>query len=253
MLIVDAHLADRMVQIEIENLVSRLAAYPEVVIQRFGDAVAFVSPRSKVRFFNSVQGTSSETIAHLESIEALYAAHGLKPAFEVVPSRLTEGLGFAIARRGYAMVEFHAGLACHPEPVAAPTLVVKEVSFDERFADLYLACWEESEPEVVKAGVMGWGANTCFRFFVAYVDGHEAGAALLDLRGTTALLGSAGTLPSQRGRGVQAALIARRISEAALAGCDLLVGGAYFGTSSMRNQLRAGLALAFTRGIWAHP
>lgn len=251
MLIIDARLADRMVQIEIDNLVSRIARFPEVVIQRFGDAVAFVSPRSKVRFFNSVQGTSPETVGHLEAIEALYAAHGRKPAFEVVPSRLTEDLGFALARRGYAMVEFHAGLACHPEPAPVPALVVKEVSFDERFADLYLACWEESEPEVMRAGVMGWGASTCFRFFVAYVEGREAGAAMLDLRGTTALLGSAGTLPFYRSRGVQAALIARRISEAAQAGCDLLVGGAYFGTSSMRNQLRAGLSLAFTRGIWA--
>ncbi len=253
MLIVDAQLADRMVQIEIDNLVARIASYPGVVIRRFDDAVAFVSPRAKVRFFNSVQGTSLGTLAHLDAIEALYATHGLQPTFEVVPSRLTEELGFELARRGYAMVEFHAGLACEPQLGVSSTLAVDEVTFDERIADLYLECWEESEPELMKAGMVAWRANAYFRFFVAYVEGREAGVAILDLRGSTALLGSAGTLPRYRGRGVQAALIARRISEAARVGCDLLVGGAYFGTSSMRNQMRAGLSLAFTRGIWAVP
>jgi hypothetical protein len=64
------------------------------------------------------------------------------------------------------------------------------------------------------------------------------------------MLGSASTRPALRGRGAQAALLARRIADAAAAGCELIIGGAYFGTTSMRNQQRAGFHLAITRGIW---
>lgn len=258
MLIVDAALVDRMVRIEIDNLVSRIGNYEGVVIRHVGEAVAFVSPRVKERFFNSVQGTSQATLAQLDEIEQLYAQHGMRPAFEVVPSRLTEELGLALTRRGYAMVQFQAGLVCRPaqlakrkqEVVSKQALLVEEVNCDERFAELYLACWQEPDPEIVRSGMMHWQANKHWRCFVARLDGELAGAAILDVRQKTALLGSAGTLPACRGRGVQSALITRRIDEAAQAGCDLLVGGAYFGTSSMRNQQRAGLSLAFTRGIW---
>jgi GNAT superfamily N-acetyltransferase len=260
-LIVNPVLVDRIVRIEIDNLKSRIGHYPGVVIRPFGEAVAFVSPRVKERFFNSVQGTSPATLAQLDEIEQLYAEHGARPAFEVVPSRLTEELGRALTLRGYAMVQFQAGLVGRPAELAqrpeelAPSeeLVIEEVDCDERFAELYLACWQEPDPEIVRSGMAHWRANKPWRYFVARLAGELAGAAILDVRHQTALLGSAGTLPTHRGRGVQSALIRRRIAEAAQAGCDLLVGGAYFGTSSMRNQMRMGLSLAFTRGIWVAP
>lgn len=243
-----------MIQIEIDNLVSRIGRYPGVSIHRFGEAVAFVSPQVHDRFFNSVQGTGEVTLHHLDDIERLYAQHGLTPTFEIVPSRHTERLGLALQDRGYAMLQFHAGLYGRPELVARVQGVeVEEVPFDAHFAELYVASWQEPQPQTVRLGIMHWAHNQSWRFYRASVDGKAAGVAILDIRSRTALLGSAATLPEARGRRVQAALIARRIRDAAEAGCDLVVGGAYFGTTSMRNQQRAGLSIAFTRGIWGRP
>jgi GNAT superfamily N-acetyltransferase len=61
------------------------------------------------------------------------------------------------------------------------------------------------------------------RHFIAW-DGEQAiGAACLYQNGELGYLTTTATLPSHRGRGVQSALIGRRVKEAAAAGCHRLV------------------------------
>ena len=95
-----------------------------------------------------------------------------------------------------------------------------------------------------------WRDNEPWRFYLARFEGEPAGAAVLDARGDIAIVGSASTRPALRGKRVQSALLHHRIGEARDLGVELLVGGAYFGTTSMRNQQRAGFDIAFTRGVW---
>lgn len=248
-------LVERMLTIEADNLAARIGRYPGVHIARFAGATVFACD-IPLRFFNSVLGTDEATLEHLDEIEAIYQRKGRFPTFEIVPTRLTERLGHTLHERGYAMVEFHAGLATElpstTMPPADPAVRVEEVACDERFLDVYLSGWEAHDPEGAKANMRAWRDNPTWRFFIAWVDGSPAGAAILDCRPPTALLGSAGTVPAWRRRGVQHALIAQRAHAAAAAGCDLLIGGAYAGTGSLRNQQRAGLDVIFTRGIWVH-
>lgn len=265
-LVVTEELVERMLAIEIANLESRLGPYRQrpgnpagVVIRKFGRATAFISA-VPVRFFNSVFGVGPEVTDDLPGIEAHYRAHGANAAMEIVPGRLTEELALALGARGWVMAEFHAGLARELTeadviaPPAAEGVVVEEIdprtSALETFLDTYLVGWGSEPDEETKANMRLWQGNESWRFFLAYCEGQPAGAAILDTRGKTAFLGSAGTRPVFRGRRVQGALLSRRVAEAAGQGCDLLVGGAYFGTTSMRNQQRAGFATAFTRGIW---
>ena len=56
--------------------------------------------------------------------------------------------------------------------------------------------------------------------------------------------------PKFRGRGLDAALLSRRIAEAGKAGADLVCSGAAYLSSSHRNMERAGMRVLFNRMIW---
>jgi hypothetical protein len=90
-----------------------------------------------------------------------------------------------------------------------------------------------------------------WRHYLAW-DGREAVACAFRVLGRFAYFGPAATLPSHRGRGAQGALIARRIRDAAAAGCDWLVSETAEdpperSAPSFRNLTRAGFRLAYLR------
>ena len=82
------------------------------------------------------------------------------------------------------------------------------------------------------------------------MDGTPAGSAALTVDAGLGYLANAATLPAMRGRGCQTALLARRIADAAAAGCDTVASLAVFRTGSQRNLERAGLRVAFTQAVW---
>jgi hypothetical protein len=59
----------------------------------------------------------------------------------------------------------------------------------------------------------------------------------------------AGTLPAERRRGVQAALLQARLAAAAARGCDLAIITVQPGSVSQRNVQRHGFELLDTRAI----
>lgn len=263
-IVVTQSIVDRIVAIETANLVSRLGPYRKrpgnpagVHIERFGEAVAFVSA-VPVRFFNSVLGVTERTVDDLDAIEAFYAEHDKTPSFEIVPGRMPESFALELHRRGYAMVEFHCGTVREPKvfddrDIAIETIDRNDPAALDRFLDVSLEGWAgPGDHEDAKQNMRHWAENDAWTFYVATLDGADAGSAILDVRDKTALVSSASTAAAFRGRGVQRALLERRVSDAARAGCDLVVGGAYWGTSSVRNQQRAGFSTAFTRSIWIH-
>jgi GNAT superfamily N-acetyltransferase len=89
------------------------------------------------------------------------------------------------------------------------------------------------------------GKNT--ECYFARVDGKIAGGATLSLRGRIAGLFGASTLPQFRNRGVQTALLQRRMQRAAEQGCDLAMSLALPGSASQRNITRRGFRTLYTR------
>lgn len=88
--------------------------------------------------------------------------------------------------------------------------------------------------------------------FVRYlgrIDGQPVGEAALRLDQGLAQLCGAGTLPAFRGRGMQKALLARRLSDAQAAGCDLAVVTTAPGSRSQENVMRRGFELLYTRAV----
>jgi GNAT superfamily N-acetyltransferase len=109
---------------------------------------------------------------------------------------------------------------------------------------------DESYPRELVERVMGDMASAeGFSRFLARRDGAAAGGASLRLSEGVAHLCGAATLPAQRRRGVQSALLAARLSVAAEAGCDVAVVITQPGSKSQENVERQGFHLLYARAI----
>ena len=87
------------------------------------------------------------------------------------------------------------------------------------------------------------------RTFVAEIDGHivATGAGLIIPEHKIVGLYGAGTLKDYRGRGLQTAILERRMQVAAQAGCEYAVIITLGGTTSMRNAERLGFRVAYSK------
>ena len=88
-----------------------------------------------------------------------------------------------------------------------------------------------------------------FDRYCAWIDGELVGPATLRLDDGLAQLCGAATLPAWRRRGVQTALLQRRLADAAAAGCDLALMTTSPGTKSQENGLKQGFALLYVRAL----
>ncbi|MDA2892651.1 GNAT family N-acetyltransferase [Mycolicibacterium sp. BiH015] len=85
--------------------------------------------------------------------------------------------------------------------------------------------------------------------YLAYCDGAVAGGGGMRITDGVAQLTGAATVPLARRRGVQAALLAARLDDAAAAGCDLAVVTTAPGSTSQKNVQRRGFQLLYTRAV----
>jgi GNAT superfamily N-acetyltransferase len=108
----------------------------------------------------------------------------------------------------------------------------------------------ESFPrEALETIFLDLAATARFRRYLARVGGQVAGGASMRLEAGVAQLCGAATLPAWRRRGVQAALLARRLADAADAACDVAVVTTQPGTQSQRNAQRQGFAVLYARAV----
>lgn len=125
--------------------------------------------------------------------------------------------------------------------------IVEIANADQADAWVQAFCrgWGLSSPEdhlLIRGVLGGWPGPPSWRRFLARVGGEPAGEALLvQFEGGIAYLAEASTVPAFRRRGIQRALIARRIHEARDAGCHTLFGAVCYGDASWRNMRALGL------------
>lgn len=182
-------------------------------------------------------------------LEERSAAVGVEPSVEVSPATL-EGVRDQLAMRGYQ----HSGtrLALSRAVGTADAVHSSDPAFVIEPANgALLPMWQAVSLE-------GWGhvtpdavasSNAFARaaavvdedrtLLVSDVDGSRPiGCASLTVRDAVATLGGMSTVPSERGRGVQSALIAHRLRLAFELGCDIVTSTVVPGGTSERNLLR---------------
>jgi GNAT superfamily N-acetyltransferase len=223
-------------------------------LQRFGGAVAALdASRPELDFVNRVYGLWPEDADHVGEIVHSYRDRGVRGWFELAPSEGFPRLAEALADAGASQVGYHAVL-CGPARPLEPALDVVAVGTADvaLFANVLLRGHGVPEAERARdpAGIERWLGIEGWRLYLARVEGEAAGAAVLTIDDGLGQLANASTLPEYRGRGVQTALIARRLADAAASGCELACSSAVFGSTSQRNLERAGLRVAYTKAVW---
>ena len=92
-------------------------------------------------------------------------------------------------------------------------------------------------------------ATTVLDSLNGLVTPQLVGAASMRLSNGIAQLCGAATLPNQRRRGVQTALLLRRLSDAARNGCDIAIVTTQPGSKSQENVQRQGFSLLYARAL----
>ena len=202
------------------------------------------------------------TSADVDRVEEFFRSRGVLCAIVVSPLADASLLAL-LAPRGYRIQEFNS-------------VLIRPIRPDEPFTQRAGVTVERVTPETatpytraVARGFSEFGPVPEEVFagfavlpgalaFLARIDGEIVGGCggrIIPEARIAALFGTA-TLPEYRRRGVQSALIARRLHEAADAGCEYAVVSTLPGSGSQRNMERRGFRLAYTKLVmvreWAH-
>lgn len=194
------------------------------------------------------------TKEEFDRLEEFYFSRREPVRVETCP--MADATLFALyGERGYRVTEFSNVMA---RPVGSNHWPVPESGIEISLAaseELQLwtltvsQCFVEHYPvtEEMLAIMNMFATGRNIECYLARIDGRVVGGATLSLRGKTAGFFGAGTLMEYRNRGVQTALLHKRLQRAAEAGCDLAVSLAMPGSHSQRNITRRGFRTLYTR------
>ena len=236
-------------EIELAAWVDLFSAAPSrlVLVERLGHAVALIAPQLDHPLLNRAF-LEPQHPQDLAAVTARYAQLGVRRFLlhlpqAIDPSRFQGGSGLEPYRRNWVkLLGRPRVLEPGPATVAAEPALAGDAAVCARLycegfdlpqpaAPLFAACVERP----------GW------QVFVARGTGAEViGVGYLFMRAGVAYLAGGTTRRSQRGRGVQTALLRARVAAAAQAGCRWVAsetGEAVAGEPqhSQRNMQRAGL------------
>jgi ribosomal protein S18 acetylase RimI-like enzyme len=228
-----------------------------IAYQKFGDAAALSALNLPSASFNGVVGLRAGQANQIGSLAEWYAERGQRARFEIASGEDDPALGRELARLGFFQSGFHAALIREFKPDAsAPIGIVVEpvvtAADMEDFLTAYVAGWgiPDAMREQFKANVRPWSGERDWRLYLVRVDGKPAAAAILFVHAGVGYFADAATDPAFRRRGLQLALLVRRLQDARAAGVDFVCSGADFLSTSHRNMERAGMRLLFLRAIW---
>ena len=218
-----------------------------------GSGCAFVAPGMDVLALNKVLGLGLEealTADSLDEVLETYRAAGVPRAMVQLPPDVADAEHDLLATRGFRYHNRWMKLYRRldgPLPAAETALTVEPlgVAHAGHFGRLVAPAfdWPRAlEPALAATvGRRGWS------HYLACDGPRAVASAALHVHEGVGYLGPAVTLPGWRGRGAQSALIARRLRDAASAGCRLAVVDTAEPTAerpsaSYRNLRRLGFA-----------
>jgi ribosomal protein S18 acetylase RimI-like enzyme len=258
-----AKLIERTLRIENSYTVSRmqvlesLPGNPVGVAFRpiGGTAVGLMAKHFPNPNFNKIVGLGRGQEGDIAPLTAWYRDNGVRPRFEILPRAGDAELCRELARQGFFASEFHTSLVRDTSPPAraARSGDVEQVTTAqvlEEFLNAYCAGWAVPDSEGFKRNVRPWLGRKGWSLFLAREGGKAAATAILYVEDKVAYLADASCDPAFRRRGLQRALLERRISEAIAAGVDFICSGAAFQSTSHRNMERCGMRLQFVRAVW---
>jgi hypothetical protein len=259
----DAALAERIERMEAARVVA--GAQPRgFAIAVGGGYATFAEPGSPL---NKVVGVGFAGVPHeddWDAVEHAFAQRGA--AVHVELSHLGDpAIAAQLSARGYRLSGYEnvLGRAVEPAipPATPPGIEVRPSGDDE--LDVWIGVVmggfgepdgprpEEFPHDVIERVVRDMATLPGVRRYLALVDGVPAGGASATFADGVAALTGAATLGPYRRRGIQNTLLARRVADAADAGCDVATVTTSPATKSQQNAQRQGFELLYTRVVLA--
>ena len=236
----------------------RLPGNPEgYAVFREGSIRATLSTNPRASWATQTYGIGGQSADAVRRVVEFFNLHGVPARVRVVPGPFTPEMADTLSGLGLRHVGFHTILSS-PLPLAAepdPSVDIREVSTKVEMdvhIDIQLRAYGVA-PDVIdrlRPLRQTWLGTPGRRLYLAYVDGRPAAQAILHWREDIAYLESAGTHTAYRRRGLQRALIRRRIADATKLRCRLIIGGADFENESRANQIACGLRVAYLAAVW---
>lgn len=241
-MILDDALIDRVYRLGIETL--RLTAQGVALVREdatFGEVGTGVALFAGVGSpLTQARGFAYRSPGDVQTIEAFFAPR--TDDWEVSIDPFTDpGTVRRLLDVGYRPGQFEGTLAQRVESVqASPSVDVVEVGDDlHAWSETTWRGWMENEDGAFAPDDLVRSVSLMpSRRYLAYVDGVPAASASMMEIGDAVVLGGAATRVPFRGRGLQSALLARRLLDAGRG--RLAVIGAMPGTQSYRNAQRSG-------------
>lgn len=226
--------------------------------RRIGDGLVIACRAIPQIMLNRIFALGVTEPARAEAIDdglALLERTGAsRPAIQVAPGAVA--LADLAVARGFA----HAGqewakfaLSLDEPPADASTdLPIREIGPDEAGAFGEAVAGAFGMPPPVRRWIEALVGRVGWRMFVAFDGTTPVGAGVLRSAGGTGWLGMGGTIASHRGRGIQRAILARRLAEARAAGATLAttetgIPAPDEAGPSFKNIQRAGFRIAYVR------
>jgi GNAT superfamily N-acetyltransferase len=239
---------------------ARIANSRAEVLAIAGGSAIFTEPGNPISQSIGCGVASPVTRAEIEQIERFYFTRGSVSQI-VVSRRFAQDFERALAERGYALAERNLAFYC--ELPRQPRLRLPEGYEILEVPEQHRSRWAEMQSSVFFEDARQAAAFAPTFRLHAQAEGYKsyvavdvasgefaAGAAMfVSPQQGLACIAGAGTCPAHRGRGLQAALLERRLAEASASGCELAFVSVLPETTSCRNAERAGFVRAYERGV----
>jgi GNAT superfamily N-acetyltransferase len=222
-----------------------------VEICPFGRSIAVKVRSSLLRGKNRIIGFQPGDAPRLDEMLEHFRADGLRCTLSVPYGQMTQPLFRHLVAAGL----WSGGSGTIPvivpksdgAPPGASPIAVHESPPEEKeiYLDLFARAFAHREEGRSEYLAFQWVEDTLpgCRRYVAEIDRTPVGMASFPILDGVGFFGTAGTVPEYRGRGVQMALLKRRLADAPRFGCNLVIGGGSLFSPPHRNFERAGLRL----------
>jgi ribosomal protein S18 acetylase RimI-like enzyme len=230
-----------------------------------GGVASYAEPDSPLNKVAGLGFAGRPGPADLDAIEQAFAARDAPVQVEV-SSLADPALLELLAERGYRLVSFEnvlgRALAGAVEKAAPPGVDIQPSGDDEfdTWLDVVVEAslhpdtqgvpWLEEFPREILENAERDAAGLVQRY-LARLDGTPAGGGSMRVTDGIAQLTGAGTAPAFRRRGIQSALLSRRLADATAAGCEIAVITVQPGSKSQQNAQRRGFDLLYARAVLA--